>query len=159
MFLPDGSPAGPGIQVTASHNPAVYNGFKMSRRDAIPVSYDTGIDRLEELVTSSDVSTDLAPKADEEMRSIFNEYTRHALAEVTVSEPRLRLAADSANGMGTIYMPILEQLNIQPNGHTFYHGTGSKECNNTGYKGRIAVFELLTITRPINDADNRPDED
>ena len=26
-----------GIQVTASHNPAVYNGFKMSRRDAIPV--------------------------------------------------------------------------------------------------------------------------
>ena len=36
-----------GIQVTASHNPAVYNGFKMSRRDAIPVSYETGIDRLE----------------------------------------------------------------------------------------------------------------
>ena len=32
-----------GIQVTASHNPAVYNGFKMSRRDAIPVSRDTGI--------------------------------------------------------------------------------------------------------------------
>jgi phosphomannomutase len=29
-----------GIQVTASHNPAVYNGFKMSRRDAIPVSYE-----------------------------------------------------------------------------------------------------------------------
>jgi phosphomannomutase len=35
-----------GIQVTASHNPAVYNGFKMSRRDAIPVSYETGIGEL-----------------------------------------------------------------------------------------------------------------
>ena len=47
-----------GIQVTASHNPAEYNGFKMSRRDAIPVSYETGIDRLEELVLASEVIVD-----------------------------------------------------------------------------------------------------
>ncbi len=45
-----------GIQVTASHNPAVYNGFKMSRRDAIPVSYETGIAELEELVLASDAA-------------------------------------------------------------------------------------------------------
>jgi phosphomannomutase len=101
-----------GIQVTASHNPAVYNGFKMSRRDAIPVSYDTGIDRLEQLVTSSTVSTDLEPQAGEDERSVFDEYTAHVLAEMTVSEPRLKLAADAANGMGTIYLPILEQLNV-----------------------------------------------
>ena len=101
-----------GIQVTASHNPAVYNGFKMSRRDAIPVSYDTGIDRLEKLVTNSDVATDLPPEAVEEERSVFTEYTEHVLAEITVSEPRLKLAADAANGMSTIYLPILEQLNV-----------------------------------------------
>ncbi len=100
-----------GIQVTASHNPAVYNGFKMSRREAIPVSYDTGIDRLEELVTNSDVPTHLAPKADEEERSVFKEYTEHVLAEMTANEPRLKIAADAANGMATIYLPILEQLN------------------------------------------------
>ena len=101
-----------GIQVTASHNPAVYNGFKMSRRDAIPVSYETGIDRLEELVTASNVATDLAPQAEEEERSVFDEYTEHVLAEMTVAEPRLKLAADAANGMATIYLPILEQLNV-----------------------------------------------
>ena len=44
---------------------------------------------------------------------------------------------------------ILEQLNIKPNGHTFYHGRGCAECNNTGYRGRIAIFELLTITPEI----------
>jgi phosphomannomutase len=102
-----------GIQVTASHNPAVYNGFKMSRRDAIPVSYDTGIDRLEELVTASDVSIELPPEADEEERPVFSEYTEHVLAEVTTLEPRLKLAADAANGMGTIYLPILEKLNVE----------------------------------------------
>jgi len=102
-----------GIQVTASHNPAEYNGFKMSRRDAIPVSYDTGIDRLEELVLASDVALDLAPEAGETTRSVFDDYCEHVLAEVTTLEPRLRLAADAANGMATIYLPMLERLNVE----------------------------------------------
>ncbi len=37
------------IQVTASHNPSEYNGFKISRRGALPVGYDTGLKELEEL--------------------------------------------------------------------------------------------------------------
>ncbi|HSO23263.1 MAG TPA: phosphomannomutase/phosphoglucomutase [Chondromyces sp.] len=102
-----------GIQVTASHNPAVYNGFKMSRRDAIPVSYETGIAELERLVKSSEATADLAPVAGEKARSVFAEYTGHVLAEMTVSEPRLKLAADAANGMSTIYLPILEKLNVE----------------------------------------------
>ncbi len=39
-----------GIQVTASHNPAKYNGMKMSLREARPVSGDHGIPLLEEKV-------------------------------------------------------------------------------------------------------------
>jgi phosphomannomutase len=102
-----------GIQVTASHNPAVYNGFKMSRRDAIPVSRDTGIAELEGLVMDSTVSTDAEPIAGEERREVFDAYTEHVLSMVQGSEPRLRLAADAANGMGTLYLPILERLNLE----------------------------------------------
>ena len=33
--------------ITASHNPAEYNGLKVSRRDAVPVGYGSGLERLE----------------------------------------------------------------------------------------------------------------
>jgi len=102
-----------GIQVTASHNPAVYNGFKMSRRDAIPVSYETGIERLEKLVTTSNVSGDLPPAADRETRSVFDDYVAHVLGHLAPGGRRLKLAADAANGMGTLYLPILERLDCE----------------------------------------------
>ncbi|HML84104.1 MAG TPA: hypothetical protein PKE52_02990, partial [Bacteroidales bacterium] len=38
------------IMITASHNPANYNGLKVSRTGAIPVGYDTGLKDLEELI-------------------------------------------------------------------------------------------------------------
>jgi phosphomannomutase len=101
-----------GIQVTASHNPAVYNGLKMSRRDAIPVSWDTGIDRLETLVAESAVAGDAAPSAGESVQDIDEAYTDHVLSMVERSEPHLKLAADAANGMATVYLPILERLNV-----------------------------------------------
>ena len=34
---------------------------------------------------------------------------------------------------------------------TFYKGTGCDRCNNSGYKGRIGVFEILTISNAIKD--------
>ena len=102
-----------GIQVTASHNPAVYNGFKMSRRDAIPVSSETGIAELERLVTASAVTTDLPPRAGEERREVTASYHAHVLSFLESREPRLKLAADAANGMGTLYRPVLEALNLE----------------------------------------------
>ena len=34
-------------------------------------------------------------------------------------------------------------------GRKFYHGRGCDVCNNTGYKGRVGIFELLHITPEI----------
>lgn len=56
-----------------------------------------------------------------------------------------------------IYNPSLElltELKINPSEakeFTFYHGKGCEDCNFTGYKGRIGIFELLVISEPIRD--------
>lgn len=44
-----------------------------------------------------------------------------------------------------------------PEGTSFWHGPGCQSCNNTGYKGRLGVFELLVMTKPLADALRRND--
>jgi len=44
---------------------------------------------------------------------------------------------------------MLEQLHLAPQqvqGRTFYYGSGCPECNNTGYRGRTAIFEIMMIS-------------
>jgi phosphomannomutase len=101
-----------GIQVTASHNPARYNGFKFSRRDAVPVSSETGIDRIEAFVHDSPV-TPLPQPGHLEQCDIGSAYRDHVLRFVRLLEPRLKVAVDVANGMATLYRGLLEELNIE----------------------------------------------
>lgn len=42
-------------------------------------------------------------------------------------------------------------------GTPFWHGPGCQSCNNTGYKGRLGVFELLVMSKPLADALRRND--
>ncbi|HEX6865481.1 MAG TPA: phosphomannomutase/phosphoglucomutase, partial [Thermoanaerobaculia bacterium] len=101
-----------GVQVTASHNPAQYNGLKFSRHEARPVSGDHGIPLLEEKVKSGDL-----PKASRpgtvRTGNVFDDYQKHILGFLHGKDRRLRVVVDAANGMGTIYRPILEATGIE----------------------------------------------
>lgn len=49
----------------------------------------------------------------------------------------------------------LESLNIDHNfGQMFYYGSGCEKCNNTGYKGRLGIYEFLVINDEIRDLIN-----
>ena len=106
-----------GIQVTASHNAAEYNGLKFSLAGAVPVSGDHGIPIIERHALGDEP----APAANPgrvDARSIETEYAEHVLSFLDRSfeatdAPKLRLAADAANGMGTIYRPLLEACGVE----------------------------------------------
>lgn len=101
-----------GVQVTASHNPAKYNGFKLSRRGAFPVSKETGIGLLESL-SAGPLPADRTPRGTLETRDISASYREHVLGFVRFREPRLRVAVDVANGMATLYRGLFDELNIE----------------------------------------------
>ena len=49
---------------------------------------------------------------------------------------------------------LLATVGISPRDietQTFYHGTGCRSCTNTGYKGRIGIFELMEMTNQLRE--------
>jgi phosphomannomutase len=103
-----------GIQVTASHNPAQYNGFKLSRHGALPVSGEAGIAVMEQKVKAGDLPT-AARRGTVRQGEILPEYRTHILSFLRKPEGarHLKVAVDAANGMSTLYQPILEAMGIE----------------------------------------------
>ncbi len=44
------------------------------------------------------------------------------------------------------------QLELSDDGTTYYHGAGCEYCRNTGYTGRMSVFEVVPVSEPIQQA-------
>jgi phosphomannomutase len=104
-----------GIQVTASHNPAQYNGFKLSRHGARPVSGDHGIALMQEKIAAGDLPVAARPGT---VRSgdVAADYRQHVLSFLAPSPAgsrRLKAVVDAANGMVTVDRPILEAMGIE----------------------------------------------
>jgi phosphomannomutase len=101
------------VAVTASHNPARYNGFKLSRREARPVSGTHGIPTIEEAVRNERFPAS-ERQGERRTEDVFADYRDHVLSFLHRPEGarRLRVAVDCANGMGSLYRPILEAAGI-----------------------------------------------
>jgi phosphomannomutase len=101
-----------GAQVTASHNPGRYIGFKFCRKGCVPMSSETGIAEMGALIAKGGVQ----PKprsAPVEEKDLLDEYAAH----VTAFGPgvgRKRVIIDAGNGMAGHTVPkILSRLPIE----------------------------------------------
>jgi phosphomannomutase len=95
-----------GVIVTASHNPAEYNGFKICREDAIPIGGNSGLKNLEAAVLKGDThkADGLATESESDVREA---YIDHVLASVPGNVGTLKIAVDCGNGVAG---PMVEQL-------------------------------------------------
>ena len=98
-----------GIQVTASHNPMDYNGMKLVRGGAIPVSGDSGLRELEARVAAS---TAMAPDSAPRMQAAnFRvSYVQHLLHYVKDARLKpLTIVVNAGNGVAGVVIDALEK--------------------------------------------------
>ncbi len=98
------------IIITASHNPGDWNGFKLCRAQAVPISGATGIADIEAIVHSGNFAPRAATPGRIESYDILPEYRRHVARFARDSGRKPRLAVDMANGMGIWEARALEGL-------------------------------------------------
>jgi phosphomannomutase len=95
-----------GVQVTASHNPAKYNGFKISGIGAKPVGGDTGLKDIKHIAMAL-LHTKGKPSGSVEKRDLTAEYKNHVLKFLTPSKKKLKIAIDASNGMAGKMVPVI----------------------------------------------------
>lgn len=96
-----------GIMVTASHNPIDYNGMKLVRRQARPISGDSGLDDIRRLVDEGSFATDKAYGARTPLDT-RNDYIDHLLSYLDPAEPRpLKIVVNAGNGCAG---PVIDRL-------------------------------------------------
>ena len=107
LYFASGALGVPGIMLTASHNPAQYNGMKFCLAGASPVGEESGLRDIRALAEVGDYPPPRAPGTVEK-RDLLDRFVQHVLSFVDVAEMRpLTVVADTANGMGGLVVPAV----------------------------------------------------
>src|SRR3954447_22425317 len=106
LFFASGRFAAPGAMLTASHNPAEYNGIKLCLTGARPIGEDTGLSAIRDLIVAG--LTPVATPGSLTHRDALSDFAEHvhSFVDVSVLKP-LHIVADTANGMGGLVAPAV----------------------------------------------------
>jgi phosphomannomutase len=124
-FSMEGDGVDGGVIVTASHNPADYNGMKFVLRGARPVTGESGLRKMAEMISTNKLPDPVAKRGTIKIIDIKAEYRDHLLAYVDREVLRpLKIVVNGGNGCAGAVIDLLEEhlpfsfirLNHEPDG-------------------------------------------
>jgi phosphomannomutase len=113
VYYGSGSLDIPGAMITASHNPAKYNGIKLCKAGAKPVGIETGLAEIAQMVGDGVPAYDGEPGtvSSRDLLPGYAEYLKK-LVDISGSRP-LKVVVDAGNGMAGYTVPtVFEGLPI-----------------------------------------------
>ncbi|MCK9304804.1 MAG: phosphomannomutase/phosphoglucomutase, partial [Bacteroidales bacterium] len=103
-------------QITASHNPKEYNGIKVSRENALPVGFDTGLGTISKWINEGKAPVISPVKGKLHKFDVKEEYIAF-LSKYLRDYSNLRVAVDLSNGMAAL---LIKDILGEKNENLFY---------------------------------------
>ena len=97
-----------GVQITASHNPKQYNGIKMVRKQAFPLSGDSGIDDIRDMIAGNRVPPPAPKPGLLTQANVVQDYVKHVLSfvDLAILHP-FNVVLDAGNGIAGMVAPLI----------------------------------------------------
>jgi phosphomannomutase len=97
-----------GAQITASHNPKEYNGIKLVRREAFPLSGEAGLAEIRDMIANDQVPPAAAQQGSVSSRDVIDEYVKHVMSFIdpSIIKP-FHVVLDAGNGIAGMVAPKL----------------------------------------------------
>jgi phosphomannomutase len=97
-----------GAQITASHNPKQYNGAKLVRREAFPLSGDAGISDIRDMLVAGTLPPKAAQRGGLSQNEALDDYVNHVMSFIDASVIRpFNVVLDAGSGIGGLVAPPL----------------------------------------------------
>ncbi len=97
-----------GVMITASHNPATYNGMKLTRDRAQAISFDTGLRAIRDRIATGTYQPPAARTGTITTRDVLDAFAEHCLTFVDRATIKpFKIAIDAGNGMGGLTVPYV----------------------------------------------------
>lgn len=125
-----------GIMLTASHNPPQYNGLKLFDEKGTPISYEDGINKIENLVKQGKFSFN---EGKLKTKDIYKDYSDFLLEHLHIDKTSFKIVVDCFNGADSKIVPQVfrrlgaKVIEIRCN----FNGDFPKEGPNPEHKGNL----------------------
>jgi phosphomannomutase len=134
------------VVITASHNPAQYNGMKFCFKGAVPIGEGSGMEEVRDLAIAGEFKEIKEKGKIEENNKIKKQYVEYVSRFFNEGKEKKKIIIDFANGMGAVEKEVYEKISDSLESDYLYETLDGDFPNHEANPLKIETLEVLQKT-------------